>query len=519
MNKTLLPQNYNKMIEDIKTNVGRSSFDLSHSVTFPIDVDGALLPISCFETVPGDAFEISVECLLRQLSPLKVPPMARFQLNTAWYYCDNRLAWKKFERFMTGGKSGNETYDIPVLYNFFREYSGSPSARVLTDISQTESTPVHECSNINYKNTLHTYFNISHNIKFNNYPSYDQVKQLENNDLPLAFPFFDYQMIKRNFYTNIDRLPQNIDTTNYQYYNYDNPFSDWAYENVFPSDDDEIKLIDGPQSKSGYFTQGETISQRKRGFVLDKVRYHDVREDYFTSSVPAPMRGDIPTIDTTVAVGDIDWSDVIALEDEPPSGTKGKFLAIANQGTPQNPDNKLYAATNIYNESGTSFIPDTYFQASSYGAQTTSSKNALNEALSKVKLNLETVKAINMAELRLLSQLTIWQELNMLHKPMYNDFLNAHFNGVKVGEEALETPIYIGGTSQNISINEILQTSASTESSALGTQGATAMSLANNYVGKIYCNNYGYIIGIAYIITDLLYNPAMPKGFSKRTKE
>ena len=40
-------------------------------------------------------------------------------------------------------------------------------------------------------------------------------------------------------------------------------------------------------------------------------------------------------------------------------------------------------------------------------------------------------------ELRLLSQLTVWQELNMLHKPYYNDFLNAHFDGVRVGEDSV----------------------------------------------------------------------------------
>lgn len=107
----------------------------------------------------------------------------------------------------------------------------------------------------------------------------------------------------------------------------------------------------------------------------------------------------------------------------------------------------------------------------------------------------------------------------MLHKPYYNDFLNAHFDGVHVGDSPAERPQYIGGTSQLVSINEILQTSASSDTSALGTQGATAMSLASNYVGKYFCNNYGYIIGVAYIVPDLYYNPAIPRHFSRRAKE
>ena len=118
MSKTnLLAQNDDLVISNLKADVGKSVMDLSHSVTFPIDVDGAILPICCVETVPSDSFEISVECLLRQLTPLKVPLMTNLRLNTAFYYCDNRLSWKKWERFMTGGRSGNEIYDIPRVAN------------------------------------------------------------------------------------------------------------------------------------------------------------------------------------------------------------------------------------------------------------------------------------------------------------------------------------------------------------------------------------------------------------------
>lgn len=107
----------------------------------------------------------------------------------------------------------------------------------------------------------------------------------------------------------------------------------------------------------------------------------------------------------------------------------------------------------------------------------------------------------------------------MLHDPYYNDFLNAHFDGVRVGESPIEKPQYIGGTSQLISINEVLQTSESTQNNPLGKTGATAMSLANNFVGRYYCNNYGFIIGVAYIVPEMMYRPAIPRQFSRRAKE
>ena len=90
MKTNLLAQNDNLVIENLKADVGKSVEPLTHSVTFPIDCNGAILPICCIETLPSDSFEISVECLLRQLSSLKVPVMTNLRLNTAFYYCDNR---------------------------------------------------------------------------------------------------------------------------------------------------------------------------------------------------------------------------------------------------------------------------------------------------------------------------------------------------------------------------------------------------------------------------------------------
>ena len=140
MSKTnLLAQNDDLVISNLKADVGKSVMDLSHSVTFPIDVDGAILPICCIETVPSDSFEISVECLLRQLTPLKVPLMTNLRLNTAFYYCDNRLAWKKWERFMTGGRSGNEIYDIPRVANFQSSNDGVTKS-TLADTSDSSNT-------------------------------------------------------------------------------------------------------------------------------------------------------------------------------------------------------------------------------------------------------------------------------------------------------------------------------------------------------------------------------------------
>ena len=231
----LLAQNDNLAIESLKQSVGRSVFDLSHSTTFPISPDGAILPICCVETVPSDSFDISVECLLRQLSPLAVPLMSRFKLCTAFYYCDNRLAWKKWDRFMTGGRSGNEVYDIPRVYNFDKNGNeGDPVKYTLVDNLPSNYSSWHK--GINYKSCLHSYFGISMNNDFSaSVPSYSDFPS-DNDELPIAFPFFDYQLICRDYYTDVDRLLQTANNS-FNQKDYSDINSDWCYSNLFPQDD------------------------------------------------------------------------------------------------------------------------------------------------------------------------------------------------------------------------------------------------------------------------------------------
>ena len=485
----LLAQNDNLAIDAIKSHVGRSGFDLSHSTTFPIDINGAILPICCIETVPGDTFEISCECLLRQLSPMAVPVMTNLKLNTAFYYCDNRLAWKKWDRFIEGGRSGNEVYEIPTMYNAESDNSGTKKP-ILVDISPDNALASSiGTKKVSLSNSLHTYFNISMNHKLVSW-----TDDLDDTDeLPLAFPFFDYQIICRDNYTDIDRLTAEYSADENDY---SNPFSDWTYDRLYPVDDDEIRLKDGPQYKSGYINGDDSILSSP-GFVLDKVRYHNVRDDYFTTSKSAPQRGTPPSI----SLGQI--SGQLKLNTENVVKPTGNVLQTAMVLGIDSADK----VTLGYDNNSTMPTSEAIYN---------NIKGTLENAFT---VSGSSNASITYSELVLLSQLSIWQILNQLHKPLYNDFLNAHFDNVKVGESLVESPQFIGGTSQIIHINEILQTSASTESSPLGNTGATAISIENNYVGKYYCNSYGYIIGVAYILPELLYEPAMPRQFSRRTKE
>lgn len=471
MASPILMQNENLSKELSKSKVGRSAFNLSHSKTFPMYI-GAMYPCMCLPTMPTESVEINCTALLKQLSPLTVPLMADLKLNTAFYWVDYRLAWKKFERFMQGGRTGNETYDLPK-YGY----------------TQGETTYIPALSNntANEGNTFHS-----------DLRTYLGITKEASTILPEALPFFAYQMICRDFYTNVDRLTETAGS-NPSYHNNDN---DWCYNNLFPANPDTFRLSDG-------------VQRSVNGVYLDKIRYHEFRPDYFLSSTYAPMRGDAPTI--TISNGTLQspiqiTNPKLVTPEQSPLGLPITFGSVQN-----NTELKLGNAT----PTGTTAFTVEAGSGASAGAPLyakLSGTNTLGSTLNGTASFDYTISAqVTAAQLTWLNQLTTYKELNVLCKPYYKDFLNAHFDSVRIGEEQTERPVYIGGSSQRISISEVTQVSQSTDSSPLGTVGAKAGSLDSNNIGQFFCNDYGVIIGIAYIVPDVIYEPALPRWLTRDT--
>lgn len=471
MGSPILMQNENLTKELSKSNVGRSAFNLSHSKTFPMYI-GALYPCMCIPTMPTESVEINCTALLKPLSPLTVPLMADLRLNTAFFWVDYRLAWKKFERFMQGGRSGNEVYDLP---KFGSDYG---QGKALVGLS-----------NDNIKKDIRTFLGITKET---------------STTLPEALPFFAYQMICRDFYTNVDRLLENTQ----QSVTYDNDY-DWTYDNLFPADPDVFRLQDGVQ---------DTVN----GVQLSKIRFHEFRPDYFLSSTYAPMRGTAPTLQLSA------------------SSTQTGQLVISNPTLTQSANMAEVYVTNLKTPSALNQDTDTNNvkvgsvpTAGNNNAYISGASNLIEGAPLQVGLHsgklgdslsgnatlsfTQIPFSVTSAQLTWLNQLTTYKELNILCKPYFKDFLNAHFENVRIGEEQTERPVYIGGSSQRIQISEVTQVSQSTDSSPLGTVGAKAGSLDSNSIGKYFCNDYGVIIGISYIIPDMLYEPAMPRWLTRDT--
>lgn len=76
-----------------------SRHDLSHDVKLSTKM-GRLTPVSVFEALPGDKFDIQAHSMIR-FAPLVSPAMHRFDVYLHTFFVPNRILWHNWENFIT----------------------------------------------------------------------------------------------------------------------------------------------------------------------------------------------------------------------------------------------------------------------------------------------------------------------------------------------------------------------------------------------------------------------------------
>lgn len=90
----------------------RSTFNLSHERRLSTRI-GKLTPIFISETMPNDTFYGSSEVLIK-LAPMLAPIYHRLNMYVHYFFVPNRLLWKDWEPFITGGRLGDQVTTPPI---------------------------------------------------------------------------------------------------------------------------------------------------------------------------------------------------------------------------------------------------------------------------------------------------------------------------------------------------------------------------------------------------------------------
>lgn len=90
----------------------RSKFSLSHSHLTSMDM-GYLVPVGCYEVLPGDTIQQATGALVR-VAPLLAPVMHPVRVAIHHWFVPYRLLWEEWEDFITGGPEGLPEQTFPT---------------------------------------------------------------------------------------------------------------------------------------------------------------------------------------------------------------------------------------------------------------------------------------------------------------------------------------------------------------------------------------------------------------------
>lgn len=454
----------------------RSLFDLSHLKTTTIPKAGMMIPITWFETLPGDDHDINVDCLLRVL-PQVVPLYSRQRLYIYGFYSRYSDLWNNWQVFMDKGYTGTDNRKIPTLHN-----------------SGTLST-----SNITWQGTANT---VSPNDLFDymGLPIGMGLATSMLNNSPTtyaaisALPFMMFLRIYRDYFMNKNH---------------------WINDRVMlPDDDSRFRLQDDgtlmsarDQNKNFFFVKtgyttsgGNTVGY---DLMVDGDYYfsgcmHDYPDDYFTSALPFAQRGNVAPLTTTGTIsGNLDFTNAMG--------------SVSGTVTP-----------NVFATGSNELVG-----LSSGGSQSSLVTSQLLGALNKGTFSGSAIAlSITLENIR---NLAINQQT--MEQLARTDGSYFQFGLSFFGEPSKAAydyrPTYIGGTYKNIAFTEVLQT-ATTQTTQSGQTvdnpagayvGHGITGISNGRIGHIHCDDYGMIMLLACIMPDVYYSQGLDKTFTEQVQE
>lgn len=104
-----MPNGMFNLVEMAK--VPGSKFDLGHKHLSSFDI-GDLVPTLQVEVLPGDSFDINIECMTR-MAPMIAPCYTNIKIDHHVFFVPNRVLWPGWEDWITGKTAVEHPYCIP----------------------------------------------------------------------------------------------------------------------------------------------------------------------------------------------------------------------------------------------------------------------------------------------------------------------------------------------------------------------------------------------------------------------
>lgn len=241
---------------------------------------------------------------------------------------------------------------------------------------------------------------------------------------------------------------------------------------------------------------------------LMSLRNRSWKKDYFTSALPwaqrgeevsLPLQGTAPIkypeeLISTIGVSELDS---IIYPSQPDYSTSSPLLADEQTNLVlglEDRDVKVKIGTR-------GGVPYGYVRGSDL------------ESLAGVA-DLSKASASTINELRRAIKAQEFLELSARGGSRYIEQIYSYF-GVRSSDARLQRPEFLGGGKSAVMINDVLQTSQTTDSSPLATPSGHAVGVQNTHSFKYRCEEHGYILGLMTVMPDPSYQQGLPRVFQK----
>lgn len=453
----------------VKTSpIVRNKIVLSHENKLSLPM-GKLVPVQVIHTLPGDVFKLSTEAFVR-LAPMLAPVMHRCHVSLHHFFVPYRILYgdQHWEDYICD----NGKYMVPYmqLSDFIKtaqycldqdiQYHGNPN-NLVGQLVDYLGIPVYNFAS-DAKN-IHIFYG----------------KTIVNFHKLLA-----YAKIYNDYYRDQNLIDDIFAMPGYQ------KFLDFSglmtFDNIFTSSDPK-------------FDSDVTA------FVMELFKLHNRawQKDYFTTCFTTPQKGTAGSVSISDFSGNILSDSGTSFPefsiDRPMvsrvGGLANEPLFASNPGDSNIRTGSSSASslvTSLYSEVDTETGPFNF----------------------PADVEIQSGGSFTIEDLRLAEKLQELEELKLRAGTRYFELLKAQWNVVPE-DSRLQRPEFIGGSSQPIVFSEVLQTSQTTENSALGDYGGHGVSAQNGHFVKKYCPEHGMILTIMSIMPNATYQDGVSRFDSK----